>query len=239
MLTLHTGLFTSHIFLGSLALILFWIPIFSRKGGLDHIKFGRYYGFTMYAVALSGALMALMVIYDPIALKGHLLNENSDQQNFIVQIRIFWGFLLFLSLLTYTSVRQGFAALVYKQNTQPLRRISHLAPLLLLLIGGLVMFGFGIMQGKTLHTVFGILGVVISSGMLRYCFNKAPKPKQWLLEHFGGMIGSGIGAYTAFIAFGGRRLFADLGSMQLVFWIAPGVIGSIAIYYLSRKYQTK
>lgn len=239
MLILHSALFVSHILLGSMALMLFWVPLIAGKGGLNHVKFGRYYGNTMYAVAASGALMAMLVIYDPITLKGHLLGDSSDHHAFANTIRIFWGFLLYLSLLTYVSVKQGFAVLKHKTSSVPLRTAGHLGPIILLLIGGIGVFALGIIHNRVLHIVFGILGIMISTGMLRYCFTEKLKPKQWLIEHLGGMIGSGIGAYTAFIAFGGRKFFADLGSLQIIFWIAPGVIGSIAIYSLSKKYQPK
>jgi hypothetical protein len=69
--------------------------------------------------------------------------------------------------------------------------------------------------------------------------SKELKHKQWVIEHLGAMIGSGIGAYTAFFAFGGRQLFENLGNVQIIFWVAPGVIGSIAITILSRNYTTK
>jgi hypothetical protein len=101
------------------------------------------------------------------------------------------------------------------------------------------MFILGLLYGRTLHSVFGMLGIAISIGMLRYCLNATPKPKQWLVEHLGAMLGSAIGAYTAFFAFGGRSLFSDLGNAQLLFWIAPGVIGGTAIFLLSRKYQPR
>ena len=51
------------------------------------------------------------------------------------------------------------------------------------------------------------------------------------------MIGSGIGAYTAFLAFGGRVMFSDMGQYQILFWVAPGIIGGTAISLLVRKYK--
>lgn len=239
MSSLHSFLFSGHIIVGTLALILFWIPIATRKGGLNHVKFGKFYGWTMYTVAATGALMALLVIYDPIAIKGHLMQANSDPEAFSATLRIFWGFLLFLSFITYVSVKQGFTVLKHKGDTHGLRTFWHVTPIILTGVGGIIIFTLGIMHSRVLHIVFGILGMSIAIGMIRYCFNDSPGSKQWLIEHLGAMIGSGIGAYTAFIAFGGRHLFTQIGSYQIIFWIAPGVIGSIAIFYLSRKHQTK
>lgn len=58
----------------------------------------------------------------------------------------------------------------------------------------------------------------------------------WLKEHLGAYIGSGISAYTAFISFGGRQVFDTSGDLQLAMWVAPGVVGALFIFFLSRKY---
>ena len=53
------------------------------------------------------------------------------------------------------------------------------------------------------------------------------------------MIGSGIAAHTAFGAFGLRRLFPELETSSWAFipWIAPSVVGTIAIVWLTRHYR--
>ena len=53
------------------------------------------------------------------------------------------------------------------------------------------------------------------------------------------MIACGIAIYTAFTAFGGRRLFELSWQWELVTWVAPGVIGTIAIAMYNRKYTAK
>ena len=42
---------------------------------------------------------------------------------------------------------------------------------------------------------------------------------------------------TAFLAFGGRVMFSEMGQYQILFWIAPGIIGGSAISLLVRKYK--
>lgn len=237
MTSLHSGLFIAHIILGSMALILFWLPIVTKKGSLDHQKFGRHYGFVMYAVALTGALMALLVIWAPVQIKGHILKSALDPAASVYVIRIFWGFLLYLSLITYVSVRQGFAVSTYKQNRQPLRTLSHLLPIVVLILAALTMLWLGLAHSRVLHSLFAVLGILIGFGMLRYIFKAQCSKNEWIIEHFSAMIGSGIGAYTAYFAFGGRHLFENLGQLQLIFWVVPGLIGALAILRLSRKYQ--
>ena len=239
MQTIHSILFICHILAGSMALFLFWVPILTQKGSLDHRKFGRYYSNTMYAVACSGAIMACAVIFDPMALKGHLLKNPADAELFVYKIRVFWYFLLVLSLLTFVSIRQGLTTLKYKHRPEFMRSPGYTLPLFVLLFAGAALLFLGLKERNTLHIIFGVLSLLISFNMLRFCLARANTPKQWVIEHLSAMIGSGIGAYTAFLTFGARQLLENWGHFQLFFWIAPGVIGSIAITMMSRKYVIK
>ena len=72
-----------------MALLFSWVPIVIKKGGLEHRKFGRHYANAMYAVAASGALMALMVIYAPLVIKHQFVNENTDTQQLALKLRNF------------------------------------------------------------------------------------------------------------------------------------------------------
>lgn len=239
MTSIHSILFAIHILVGSAALVLFWIPIVSKKGQLNHVNFGRYYRTTMYVVAGSGAIMAIMVLLMPAVIKAQHFSGNADPEQVVFTLRLFWGFLLYLSLLSFVTTRHGMAVLAVKSDIVKLRVWHYQLPLWLLLIGGVGFIAAGAMYERTLHLVFGILGILVSVGMLRYSFSKTVKNGQWVVEHLGAMIGSGIGAYTAFLAFGGRSVFADLGSWQLIFWIAPGVIGGIAANIVARNYAKK
>ena len=237
MITIHSLLFVIHIIFGSMALILFWVPITTKKGGVDHRKFGRHYANTMYVVAASGALMALMVISAPLVIKHQLVNENTNTDQLAFKLRIFWSFLLYLSLLTFVNVRHGILVLKNKRQHSNMRQWPHLLSIYLLLVGGLVLFLFGIVYSNTLHMIFGVLGTVLAIQTGRFCLAKSVAANRWLIEHISASIGSGISAYTAFLSFGGRSMFGELGQWQLVFWVAPGVIGAIASTRMSRKYK--
>lgn len=236
MLGLHNGLFIFHILFGSAALILFWMPALTPKGSLDHIRFGRYYANVMYGVALSGALMSLLVLSDPLSIHGQHTPAHQAQQA-ASQIRGFSWFLLYLSLLTLTSVRHGILVLKCKQNRQLLRQPKHLLLTSGLVLGGGALLLLGLQANKVLHIIFALLGMILGGQMLHYSFRHQLTPRQWWIEHLGAMIGSGIGAYTAFFAFGGRQLLSGIGQWQLAFWIAPGVVGGLVITWLARKYQ--
>lgn len=225
-----------HILCGTAALILFWVPIFTKKGHLNHKKFGRAYRNLMYAVAASGSIMAVIVIAIPLVIKPQLANATNVEQA-VENVRYFWVFLIYLGLLSYTTTKHGDAVLKAGNNRTALRSVYYVAPILMLAIGGVAFIAIGSLRDQTLHFLFGILGLIVGLSMLRYVFRKHVSKGVYLLEHIGSMIGSGIGAYTAFFAFGGRHILEGIGSYQLIFWIAPGVLGSLLSFYLSRKYR--
>ena len=57
---IHENVTRLHIVAGSCGLLLFWIPVITRKGNLNHKKFGRYFANIMYAVGFSSATMSSM-----------------------------------------------------------------------------------------------------------------------------------------------------------------------------------
>ncbi len=228
-----------HIIAGACALLLFWLPAWLKKGSPNHIRFGRYYVNAMYTVAASGFFMAMLVMIDPLGLQRNLVVDNANPDHQIMVIRSTRGFLLYLSLLTLASIRHGVLVLRHKTERQALKKPSHL-----LLTAGLAGFGpilaiWGYTQQMTLLIIFGILGLLLGSGMLRYTFRSTLSKNQWWIEHLGAMIGSGIAAHTAFFVFGMARFFEVDSTLRLLSWILPGIIGGIAINYLSRFYQRK
>jgi len=207
----------------------------SKKGSLNHKRFGRAYKNVMYAVAGSGALMASIVMAMPLTIKYEFANADNAQE-IATNLRYFWAFLFYLAILSYTTTRHGNEVLVAKDHRQLLRRPGYVLPIILLALGGLGLMLIGVQRDSTLHIIFGILGLVVSLGMLRYIYKQNISPRAYYLEHIGSMMGSGIGAYTAFLVFGGRHLLSVTGSYQILLWIAPGILGSILSYYLTKKY---
>ena len=234
-----------HIAIGSCALIVFWIPVFTRKGNLDHKRFGRYFAYAMYAVSLSGISMASLDLLFPLAMHtSETLKDAAQSANDATRIRTSALFLLSLSILVLNSTRQGWLSIVNKADRSALRSPVHTVLCASLIVVGLVLFISGVLNGSALFVIFAIFQMVSGVSALRYNFKRELKPKEWWIQHFGGFIGSGIGAYTAFLVFGGRRLFDSVfgdafSDYSLILWVAPGVIGGLSITYLSRRYQQR
>ena len=240
---IHQSALYLHIAVGFFALLLFWIPMIARKGSFNHKRFGRYFVIAMYTIAASGLLMSGLDLAMPIEIHGLGVElDDAERQRAVSQIRESALFLFSLSVLVLTTTRHGSLVIRHKENRQPLRTTLHSALCTSLLLVGLLLLWQARVSGSTLFLIFGLLEVFIATGNLRYSFKKTLQPKEWWIEHLGALIGSGIGAYTAFFVFGGSRLFNSLfgdafSDLSIILWIAPGVIGSIAIGLFSRHYR--
>lgn len=238
MLTLHSLLLKLHIVLGVIALLLFWLPMLSRKGSTLHRRSGRYYAHLMKAVALSGLVMTSMVWFDPVGIKGaDLMVDGQIPQRKLEFFMLINLFLFLLSLLTWVTIRHATGSLFCKQNREPLKHWSYQAPVWLLVVVALYAAWQGFVFNMPLVMVFAGISLVTSFSILTYLHTKTVTANRWLIEHASAMIGSGIAAYTAFFAFGGRALFADLltGHWIMLPWLIPSLIGVPATIWFKRR----
>ena len=84
--------------------------------------------------------------------------------------------------------------------------------------------------------MLGLPVVGVASGVtnLLFAYDDAPKRFAHMIEHVKALIGAGISAYTAFLAFGLVRLMPDQ-VFSPVLWSVPLVVGlSIIIWHTVR-----
>jgi len=238
MLMLHSLLLKLHIGLGVIALLLFWLPMLSRKGSSLHRSSGRYYGHIMKAVAISGLVMTSMVWFDPVGIKGAGLMVDGQipqrKLDFFMMLNLF---LFLLSLLTWVTIRHATGSLLCKQNRAVLKHWSYQGPVWLLVVVAPYAAWQGFLFNMPLVMVFAGISLVTSFSILAYLHTKTVTANRWLIEHASAMIGSGIAAYTAFFAFGGRTLFAELltGHWMMLPWLLPSLIGVPATIWFKRR----
>lgn len=240
MATIHQILFYIHVFCGSVGLLIFWLPMLAKKGSQLHVVSGKIFSNGMLIVSVSGLVMSAFLLLDPIAVRypdGGLAPEKAARV--IEQNRNLGIFLLMLSLLVFVNVRHSILVLKAKADRSKLKNFNHLGSIMSLFLAGVGVGLLALDKGNVLFAIFSLLSMASSIGLARYIFKAELKPREWIIEHLTNIIGSGIGAYTAFFAFGGRRVFAEVfvGQMQLIPWILPGVVGAIASYYLANKYR--
>lgn len=238
----HQLLLAIHIGFGAIALLLLWVPGLSRKGSQLHIQSGRWYVFAMYTVAITAFTMSVLVLADPIGVRFPNKDFSAERAaDIAAQMRRFSLFLLLLSVLVLASLRHGILVLKVRANREQLRGPMHLT-LMISLVGVAIAVGVvGLMAGQTLLIVFSLVGLLGGIGMFRYSFKKEIRRKEWIIEHLGSLIGSAIGANTAFFVFGGSRFLGEAfsGSWMLIPWLAPAVIGTIIIEVLARRYRKR
>ncbi len=220
MMPAFNTILTIHIIAGALSLIAFWIPVFIKKGGDIHVKVGKFYVWMMWIVVVTAAMLSVLNIF-----RGRLIAA---------------AFLGFLSVLTSYPLWYGIMILKHKKGISETNYLIRKVLNATLFLGaiGLIVWSLVLqVQGEAiLLLIFGVLG--LSSGTLAFeNFDKASKGKNWLFEHLNGMIGSGIAAYTAFLAFGGTSLFGNIfkGQIVVILWVLPSIIGTFFIMRYKRK----
>ncbi|NND82183.1 MAG: hypothetical protein HKN50_07130 [Gammaproteobacteria bacterium] len=233
-----------HIIVGFISLILFWIPIASRKGGRRHRTAGRWYANAMYAVGVTALLLSILLIVAPIAAKypEHVFTAEQAAR-FTERAYNFGVFLLAISALVLVGVRHGLLTLQAKKNHALMRQPTHLLANGLLLAIGVYLAVTAMTAGSNQILFFVFAGLCGASaiGNLRYCLQAEVRPMEWLIAHLSAMLGVGIGSHTAFFVFGANRFVGELltGNWLLIPWVGPGVIGTLAIVWLTRKYRRK
>lgn len=239
---LHTLLVWSHIAVGSIALVLFWVPALAKKGSPLHIRTGRIYVNAMYFVAVTAFFASIIALLDPIGIRrpGEILAAE-DAVELSSRFRMFSLFLLMLSVLVFASLRHGIGALRERRQPGVLKQLQHKLLLGVLAILAVVVGGIGIRNGQLLLMIFAGISISAAFQMFRDVRKDKPQRRELIVAHLNGLIGSGIGAYTAFFAFGGARLFADVltGQLQVIPWVLPAIFGTFAINRMSRPYARR
>jgi len=218
--TLSKALLSTHITAGFLSLIIFWIPIFTKKGGNFHVKVGKVYVFLMWIVVISAGILSI---------------EN------LVQGKYFQAaFLGFLTLITSNPLWYGIATLKHKKGMSAAYKKTHLVFNSLIVFSGILLIIYGCtMIGKRPDMMlffFGILGLTNSKEVYHH-FNVPTTKEDWYKQHYSGMVITAIAAYTAFAVFGGQQFFAGRlpGYMMALPWIAPTIIGTGILVYMGRN----
>jgi len=246
MSSVHQFALYLHIAAGVAALLLFWIPVFSKKGSLNHRQFGRYFAMIMYTVAFSGLIMALLDLWNPLGM--HQPRSDAAPEALAAMadgVRFTALFLLSLSILVLTTTRHGWLTILHREDRTVLRHPVHVLLCLSLALVGLILLVTGVSNNSLLMIVFGTLEIWLATGFMHYAFKaELSHPREWWTEHLGGLIASGIGAYTAFFVVGAASLLdtylqGSMAGLMIFFWIAPGIIGGIAIGFMTRHYRVK
>lgn len=225
-----------HVSAGAVGLVAFWIPVFSRKGARNHVRFGKVFVRAAYVV-LGAAALALVLRFIDLQARGFAPADAPQAYTMVV-------FLGYLTFVTFVIVRHGMAVLRHKGRPQAMRTPSHVALAWGCVAASAAVITYAvILKPPSAILLYALSPIGISTGIgnLRYFRSAAPSPRAWWYEHLGAMLGAGIAFHTAFAVFGLTRLF-DIGLdgwIAIVPWVAPTVIGVPAIALWTRHYRRK
>jgi len=225
-----------HVFFGVIGLVAFWIPIFARKGAVNHVRYGKVFVWSAYVV-LAAAALALAVRSITLAVEGVGPADKPLLYGFIV-------FLGYLTFVTFVTLRQGMAVLRNKQDPAGLRTTLNIVLAYAAIAASVAVILYGIIlspPNRLLLFVLSPIGFGTGFGNLRYMRAAGLSKRQWMYEHLGAMLGAGIAFHTAFGVFGATRLFdvGISGPFAFIPWVAPAAIGIPAITLWTRHYQRK
>lgn len=224
MQTVGNLLLVPHIIAGFLSLVLFWLPVMSKKGGVNHRKFGRWYVNCMWVVVVTAAILSL---------ENHLQGNN-----------VLAAFLAYLALITAKPLWIGSTILRNKHDSDQRYRFQTIGVNALLVASGmaLIIYGMVLEDHRTafLMYAFGGLGLSHVFGLVRL-IRQPIQNDQWLRHHIVGMCTSGIAAHTAFLVIGMTRFTAEIliGYWALVPWIVPTIVGAIGIRIAVQAFRRK
>ena len=225
-----------HVAFGAIGLIAFWVPVFAKKGAVNHVRFGKIFVWSAYVVLAAAALALMSRTYV-------LLGEGTGpaDQPLLFAFMVFLGYLTFV---TFVIVRYGMQVLKHKGNPAELRTglTRALAVASIAASIGIILYAVLLSPpNKILLYALSPIGIGSGIGQLRYVSGTTQSRRAWLYEHLGAMLAAGIAFHTAFAVFGSTRLF-DIGLtgwIAILPWIAPTIIGIPAITLWTRHYQKK
>ena len=234
--TLHEYLRYTHIVGGFIGLALYWVPIFSKKGGPLHKKTGKIWKW-LARVVLASAFIGVLLYIPQLLGAGKTPFSHPNSYAFIM-------FLGYLAVVTYVVTVYAVAVLKHKNEVSNLGTplMKSLAYLCILLSVWIVFFALAYSPDtKIVLLALSPVGFSTGWGMLQYMNGKQTSKRAWLYEHLTSMVGAGIAFHTAFAVFGLTRMF-DIGltgPLAVIPWVLPAAIGIPGSIIWKRHYQKK
>lgn len=204
-----------HIVFGSISLLTGLAAILLRNKVKLHRPFGKVYFWCMNVVFITAFYVSIY--------RGNV-------------------FLFFVSVFTYYSAITAWRTLKLKKlhleqdphwidwGIEVVFGLMHLS----FIVFGLLLirnnFSFG-----TISLVFGLVGLRSNFSTIKRLRKKLQYKNYWLLAHIGGMLGSYIGAFTAFVVNNNRWI----GAPDLIMWLGPAILFVPLMIFEIKKHQAK
>jgi uncharacterized membrane protein len=211
-----------HVLIGTVALLVGLVPMFSRKGGALHRRTGLVYVWCMFGVAFTALLMCGLQ-----------------------EFRMLRLFLTGIAVLSFYLCITGWRA-TRQKKTGPTRADNYLTYGTLAVSAAMIGFGGWLLyvNGPTIFPIlFSFFGALtFSIARKDYVIIGRPIQKQqWFFQHLIRMGGSYIATFTAFLVNNTARMLpADAPDWIFTSsWILPTIIGAAFIARAVIGYKRK
>lgn len=246
--TFHHALRWSHVAVGSIGLVLFWVPTLSKKGGRLHIISGKAFAACAAFMVATAFVSCVWGLASPTSFAPSYTSNPETVVERVADLRFFYSILLVVASWILQDLVVGLRSLKVKTDEDAIRRgfcALACSVAVVINVGAAANAGWIIMQGgSSRNWVLIVLGVIgLQSSMSHFQFIRNPRSSRmaWWYKHMECMLGIGVGFYTAFFVFGATRLFEIelLGWKAFIPWVMPALIGGPAITMWVRYYKKK
>lgn len=221
--SLYQALVIAHIAAGTLALVTFWTAAAARKSRHSlHVRAGQLYLWGMRGILVTAVPMA-----------GAAFVQGQTASGV---------FLSYLVVLVATTVYTAPKAVQCKQDFERFRSGAYRALAVALPAAAIATFAYGVIARNLLLGGFSIVGMVVGWRMwLTLRRTAAPDAGWWLKEHYGAMLGNGVGTHIAFLAIGLRSVLPPevAEASQLLAWFGPLTVSTVATILLNRRHRAR
>jgi hypothetical protein len=219
---------SAHIVTGAIGLVAFWVPVFARKGGDHHKRWGTVFTWCMLATGAIAIAISSMTLADPVGTHPHLDFEATLIQG------IFGWMMLYLAVLTINLSWYGWSCIRGRRDHQFNKRPFNLFLQLAVTVTAANCMWHGILLDQFLMIGISFVGFATAATNLWFIYKPVRGPMDWQKEHLKGLVGAGISVYTAFFAFGAVRLMPEL-ALNPALWSVPLITGMAIILYHWRR----
>jgi hypothetical protein len=223
-----------HVTAGFVGLAAFWVPIFTKKGAVNHVRFGKVFKWCAYLV-LTAAILSVVAQITGALLQG--IGPADRPVSFAFSV-----FLGYLAVVTLIGMRHGFTVLTAKRDLTQLNTPLNFGLGALAIAFSVLLIAYGIYYAppnQILLYALSPIGFLNGFGILQAIKGRRVESKAWFYEHMSGLMAAGIAFHTAFAVFGvGQLVNLGLeGDLAVIPWMAPTLLGVPAIIIWTRSYK--
>ncbi len=210
-----------HVLAGATALLTFWIPLATRKGGKSHSRSGW-----VFLGALLFVIIAVLIItpwryfFDP--------ERTEEGKHFSL-------FLFYISIFSGVSMQQGIAVFKDSEKT-PLSSAQRFAAPALLAVIATGFLLYAVLESHALYVIFGALGIHLARIQILFWRNSQHTAADRWVYHLENMFVCCIATVTAFGVTAIPRLIPGAAFNSVGVWIGPTLILVPLKFYLRKKY---